>query len=115
MSGKKEDHGFFFVTSTGNSLVDSEKLSHCLSRHAENSGLGHITSNTLRKSATREYDPSMADTVATHMNHSRYTADRVCNLPNEDITGIDCARFLDKIYSGEMAKPRDVTISRVGE
>ena len=57
----------------------------------------------------------MADTVATHMIHSRYTADRVYNLPNKDITGIDCARFLDKIYSGEMAKPRDVTISRVRE
>ena len=52
MSRKKEDHGFFFVTSTGNSLVDGGKLSHSLSRHVEKAGLGHINSNTLRKSAT---------------------------------------------------------------
>ena len=117
MTGKP-DHGYFFCTNKGNSLLADGKLSHCLSRHSKKAGLGHITSNTLRKSATtaaREYNPAMADVVATHMNHSRYTADRVYNLPDKNIAGIDAARLLDKIYSGEMPKPRTIEITDVGE
>lgn len=55
------------------------------------SGLGHMTSNDCRQSATtitRELDPSMARDVTIHMNHSEATANKVY-----DIAFMDAAWF----------------------
>ena len=114
----KKDHGHFFGTSNGTSLVEGGKLSQTLSRHSKKAGLGHITSNTLRKTCTtltREYDPTMAEKVANHMCHSKYTADRIYNLPDKNVAGVDTVTFIDKVLSGTIKKPRDVVLTDVGK
>ena len=62
---------YFFTTYNGKEMTHSSAISHHISSHAKASGLGHLTSNDCRRSATtltREVDPAMAREVATHMS-----------------------------------------------
>ena len=103
--GTTVDCGYFFTTYNGKSIIESSLISHQISAHAKASGLGHMTSNDCRRSATtvtREVDPSMARDVAVHMNHSEATAMKVYDLASKDKACFRSAQFLEKCYSGEL-------------
>ena len=101
----KDNCPYFFTTYQGKTMTHSSAISHYISAHAKASGLGHLTSNDCRRSATtmtREVDPSMARAVATHMSHSEVTAQKVYDIVNKDKASYQSATFLERCYAGEL-------------
>ena len=86
-------------------MSNSSAISHNISSHAKATGLGHLTSNDCRRSATtltREVDPTMARAVATHVSHSEAVAQKVYDIVNKHRACYASASFLDKCFSGEL-------------
>ena len=97
----------FFVTFKGTALGSSSAVAHSLSTHSKAAGLGHLTSNDCRRSATtitREVDPTMSGTVTNLMCHQVSTAEKVYYVPDKDTEGFRATKFLSNIYEGSLKK-----------
>ena len=99
------DSEFFFTTYRGMPLTDASLIGKGISAHAKAAGLGHMTSNDCRRSATtiaRIVDSTMAGPLSVHMNHSESTANKVYNIVDKDRASFNAAAFLDKCYDGTL-------------
>lgn len=113
-----DEGGFFFTTFKGTPLASSSSIANYLGRFTSASGIGRMTSNDFRRSATtitRMIDPSMNQTVADHLNHSLTTADKVYNIKNKDVKGFRAAAFLQDIYDGQIEGKKPIEFSSCGE
>lgn len=108
------DCPLFFTTYSGNQLSGSSAVAQSLARHTTASGIGKLTSNDCRRSAStivRQVDPEMSSTIADHMNHSSATAARVYNIKNKDTLGVQAAEFMDDVYTGQKLRRTNYTIT----
>lgn len=97
------DNPYYFTTQKRNSLIKS--VAQGISSHTKSSGLGHMTSNDFRRSATnitRAVDGSKSSEVAIHMNHSLAVAEKIYNIFNKDHASFAAAEFLDDAYIGRL-------------
>ena len=110
------DDGCFFTTFKGTPLSSSSSVANYLGRFTEASGVGRMTSNDFRRSATtitRRVDPSMKQDVADHLNHSVGTADRVYNIVNKDVKGFRASEFLEGIYDGRIESKKTIDFGKI--
>ena len=103
----------FFTTYAGTPLNGSSAVGMSISRHSAASGLGHMTSNDCRRSAsTASYlinDGENSPAVSTLMNHSEGVAKKVYRLTTKDQEAVKATRFLSSFYDGSV-KPENIPI-----
>lgn len=105
----------FFTNLKGLPLSSSSSVAQSLSSHSRAAGLGHMTSNDFRKSATtitRRIDQNMAGTMATAMNHSEAVANRIYNIADKNLAVFESARFLDMAYDGNLKTRSNIVVEK---